>query len=233
MRFQDRREAGQKLAAALHGRVGPAAIVVALPRGGVPVGYEIARALHAPLDVLIARKLGAPGRGEFAIGALAQGGGFYLSPDAASVPGVTGEYLEQVIQRELAEIERRLSVYRGQRPPLNVFGRTAIVVDDGLATGATMRAAIRALRMQEPACLWMAVPVCALETAPDLRREVDDVTCLWGPARFDAVGEWYDDFSQTSDQEVIALLERTWREYQADAPLAAAGWGVDLPTPEG
>jgi putative phosphoribosyl transferase len=124
-----------------------------------------------------------------------------------------------------------LTVYRGQRPPLNVCGRTAIVVDDGLATGATMRAAIRALRMQEPACLWVAVPVCALETAQDLRREVDDVTCLWGPAQFEAVGEWYDDFSQTSDEEVIALLERTWRE--AEAPLSAAHWGMDLPTHEG
>ncbi|WP_245677769.1 phosphoribosyltransferase [Chondromyces crocatus] len=187
-------------------------MVVALPRGGVPVAYEIAKALGAPLDVLIARKLGAPRHPELGIGAVAQGGASYVNAEAIAMLGVRREYIEAVTRAELSEIDRRLQAYRGSRPPLDVHERTVIVVDDGLATGATMRAAIRSLRQQKPRSIVLAVPVCAAETASELRREVDEVVCGMIPVDFCAVGLWYRDFTQTTDEEVVRLLEGAERE---------------------
>jgi putative phosphoribosyl transferase len=221
MRFRDRAHAGQLLATRLVEFRTRAPIIVALPRGGVPVAYEVARALDAPLDVLIARKLGAPGHPELAIGAIAQGGGFYLNPELVARFAVTEAYLENVARSELAEIERRIAAYRGDRPPLSARAKTAIVVDDGLATGATMLAAVRSLRRQEPRALVVAVPVCARDTAATLRREVDHVVCTTAPKKFRAVGMWYDEFDQTSDDEVIGLLHCAERE-RAQEPKCRA-----------
>jgi putative phosphoribosyl transferase len=209
MRFRNRAHAGQELAARLTDFRAEAPIIVALPRGGVPVAHEVARALDAPLDVLIARKLGAPGHPELAIGAIAQGGGFYLNTELVARLGVTEAYLEQIARDELAEMDRRVAAYRGDRPPLNVHGATAIIVDDGLATGATMLAAVRSLRKQEPRSIVVAVPVCSPDTAASVRPEVDHVVCAISPREFRAVGIWYERFDQTSDDEVIELLQHT------------------------
>jgi putative phosphoribosyl transferase len=221
MRFEDRTDAGRQLAERLIHLRSERPIVVALPRGGVPVGYQIARALDAPLDVLIARKLGAPGQPELGIGAIAQGGALYLHREILQMLGVPRDYLERVAAAELAEIERRLRRYRGSRPPLDVHDRTAIVVDDGLATGVTMHAAVRALREQQPRRLVLAVPVGAPETVESFRDEVDEVVVLQTPAQFHAVGLWYRDFTQTTDEEVLELLARAERE-RAAQPSAAA-----------
>lgn len=210
--FQDRVDAGRRLAEKLVLFRERDPIVVALPRGGVPVAYEVARALGAPLDVLIARKLGAPGHPEFGIGAIAQGGAVHLDVEMARTVGVTQEYLEAVTRKELAEMDRRLRAYRGDRAPLDVAGRTVILVDDGLATGVTTRAAIRALRAQSPRAIVLAVPVCARETARLLRAEVDEVVCLEAPEHFLAVGRWYADFEQTTDKEVLSLLALAEKE---------------------
>ncbi|EYF01374.1 phosphoribosyltransferase [Chondromyces apiculatus] len=219
MRFQDRADAGRQLAARLAHLRPQNPLVVALPRGGVPVGCEIARALGAPLDVLIARKIGAPGHAELGIGAVAQGGAFYLNAETVAMLGVTREYIEGVARSEFAEIDRRLKAYRGDRPPLDVYGRVVILVDDGLATGATTRAAIRSLRKQVPKSLVLAVPVCAADTAADVRREVDDVVCTMIPASFQAVGLWYRDFTQTSDEEVVDLLTQMGRSQRGDVEV--------------
>lgn len=213
MRFKDRTDAGRQLATRLQHLRRSDTVVVALPRGGVPVGYEVACALDAPLDVLIARKLGAPGHPELGIGAVAQGGGFYLNPEAVAQLGVTSDYVDEVTRSELAEVDRRLTAYRGERAPLDVRARTVILVDDGLATGATTRAAVHSLRRQAPRTLVLAVPVCAADTAAELSREVDEVVCVFSPEEFHAVGLWYDDFRQTSDEEVIELLARASRDF--------------------
>jgi putative phosphoribosyl transferase len=210
--FKDRLDAGRELAVALHKYRDRAPIVVALPRGGVPVGYEVARALDAPLDVIIARKLGAPGHPELGIGAIAQGGALYLDADLIARLGVSGAYLKRVAQEELGELQRRLRLYRGDRLPLDVAGRTVLLVDDGLATGVTVRAAVRALRAQEPYEIVVAVPVCPAQTARALRAEVDDVVCAVTPDDLYAVGAWYLDFDQTPDEQVLALLARARRD---------------------
>ena len=210
--FEDRADAGRRLAERLAPLRDEAPIVLALPRGGVPVGVEISRSLGAPLDVFISRKLGAPGQPELGIGAVAQGGARVLNEDIVKQIGIPDEYIEAVTRRELREVERRLRLLRGDRPEPEVEGRTAILVDDGLATGVTARAAARALRERRPRRLVLAVPVCAPRTAGRLGPEVDDLICLHAPEDFYAVGLWYRDFEQVTDDEVVELLERARRE---------------------
>jgi predicted phosphoribosyltransferase len=209
--FRDRRDAGGQLALALEPYRGEGPVVFALPRGGVPVAYEVARALGAPLDVLVARKLGAPDQPEFGIGAVAPGGVRVLNEYAVGRLGIPAEYLDQITAQETAEVERRLHHFRGDRPETPVAGRTAILVDDGLATGVTARAAVEALRLRGPGRLVLAVPVCAAQTAGRLRPEVDDLVCLRCPPDLGAIGFWYADFDQTPDEEVVALLEEARR----------------------
>jgi predicted phosphoribosyltransferase len=206
--FHDRRDAGRQLATEL----GEYAerhdlVVLALPRGGVPVGFEVARALGAPLDVFVVRKLGLPGHEEFAMGAIASGGVRVDNPDVAPL-ALPQAAVDAVVARERAELARREALYRGDRAPLNLSGRTVILVDDGLATGASMRAAVAAVRMHAPARVIVAVPVAASETCAALRREADEVVCALTPAWFTAVGAWYADFTQTSDAEVHQLLSQ-------------------------
>ncbi len=205
-RFHDRRDAGRRLAPLLERFRNAHPLVLGLPRGGVPVAREIATALEAPLDLVVARKLGAPGHPEVGIGAVAPGARF-LDPDALRFFQVPPTYLEAVESAERGELERRERLYRGGRPAPSLTGRTVILVDDGLATGVTARAAIASARRQDPAAVIFAAPVCAPETAAELRREADAVVCLAEPPGFLAVGEWYEDFRQTTDAEVLACLE--------------------------
>lgn len=207
MRFADRLAAGRRLATALAAYRGQGDVVVlGLPRGGVPVAYEVARALGAPLDVFLVRKLGVPGHEELAMGAIASGGVRVLNEDVLEGLRIPPRVVEDVTDIEAAELERRERVYRGGRPPLDVRGRVVIVVDDGLATGSTMRAAVAALRRLEPARIVVAVPTGASETCAMLRDEADEVVCLTTPDPFHAVGLWYDDFRPTTDDQVRALL---------------------------
>ncbi len=210
--FEDRQDAGRRLAKRLAPYREERPVVFALPRGGVPVGYEIALALAAPLDVFVARKLGAPGQPEFGIGAVAPGGVRVLNEEVVRRLGIPEDYLERITQRETAEVERRLRHFRGDRPEPEVRGRTVILVDDGLATGVTARAAVKALRRLEPRRLVLAAPVCASQTAELLGPEVDELVCLEAPPDLGAIGFWYRDFSQTSDEEVVELLESARRE---------------------
>jgi len=213
MQFTDRFEAGRKLAGALHAYAGdPTVVVLALPRGGVPVAYEVARALHAPLDIFTVRKLGLPGHEELAMGALASGGVRVLNDEVVRAFAIPQEVIDAVAEEEQQELARREQAYRGNRPRPDVRGRTVILVDDGLATGSTMRAAAAALRQYRPARIVSAVPVAAPSTCSDLRKEVDDIVCLHTPEPFQAVGLWYDDFSQTSDDEIHELLARANEE---------------------
>jgi putative phosphoribosyl transferase len=207
--FHDRADAGRALARALSAYANrPDVIVLALPRGGVPVGFEVARALDAPLDVFLVRKLGVPGQEELAMGAIASGHVRVLNATVVRMLKISRETIDAVAAREQRELERREREYRDGRPPVPVAGRTVILVDDGLATGSSMRAAVQALRQKGPQEIVVAVPVAAAETCEALRREVDDVVCAWTPEPFDAVGLWYDDFSQNTDAEVRELLER-------------------------
>ncbi len=207
MAFLDRRDAGRELARELKRYAGdPSILVLALPRGGVPVAYEVARALQAPLDVFVVRKLGVPGHRELAMGAIASGGLRVLNPDVIDALGITPGMIEAVAAKELVELERQQRAYRGDAPFPELAGRTVIVVDDGLATGSTMRAAVRALRQSNPRRIIVAVPVAAQETARSLRQEAE-VVCPSTPPDFHAVSMWYEDFSQTSDEEVRNLLE--------------------------
>jgi predicted phosphoribosyltransferase len=208
-RFRDRADAGRRLAAALQRYAGrPDVLVLALPRGGVPVAYEVARALGVPLDVFVVRKLGLPGQPELAMGAIATGGVRVINPAVVESLGIPPHVIDAVAVREQTELERRERAYRGSRPAPDVTGRTVILVDDGLATGATMRAAIMALRSQDPSRVVVAVPTAASETCEDLRDEVDELVCAETPPMFDAVGQSYDDFSETSDEDVRELLGR-------------------------
>lgn len=213
-RFRDRAEAGQLLGRELARRFSAPedVIVLALPRGGVPVGHEVAQALGAPLDAFIVRKLGVPGHEELAMGAIASGGVRVLNRDVLSYVPLSDKAIDAVAEREQEELERRERSYRGSRPPLDVHGKTVIVVDDGLATGSTMRAAVMALRKMEPRSIIVAVPVAAVQTCEDFRREGIDIVCLRTPEPFQAVGLWYDDFSQTSDAEVHHLLAAVPRQ---------------------
>ena len=206
-RFHDRREAGRLLAQELQAYAGrPDVVVLALPRGGVPVAAEVAQALGAPLDVFLVRKLGVPGHEELAMGAVASGGLGVLNAEVVSGLHIPESVIRTVAAREQQELVRREELYRGNRPPRDVRGRTVILVDDGLATGATMLAAIRALRQQQPARIVVAVPTASSETCEALKREADEVVCSITPEPFVAVGQWYDDFSQTTDAEVRDLL---------------------------
>ena len=211
--FRDRTEAGQQLAAKLTAYVNrPDVLVLALPRGGVPVAFEVARALHAPLDVLVVRKLGVPGQEELAMGAIATGGVRILNYNVVQLLEIADEVINRVATQEQHEVERREQLYRGDRPPYEVHGRTIILVDDGIATGATMRAAVAALKQQQPACLIIAVPVAAASTCDAFAAEVDEFVCVIRPEVFYAVGFWYENFSQTSDEEVRDLLDQARHE---------------------
>src|SRR5919206_1270070 len=221
--FEDRRDAGRKLVGKLSRFGGERCVVFGLPRGGVPVAYEISRALRAPLDVFVSRKLGAPGQPEFGIGAVAAGGVRVLNTDVIRRLGIPDEYVERITAQEVGEVNRRLRFFRGERPEPEVGGRTVILVDDGLATGVTARAAIRALRRLEPHRLVLAAPVCAAQTAELLGSEVDELVCLEAPRDLGAIGFWYGDFSQTSDAEVIELLERARREREGRPVRVRAG----------
>ena len=215
--FATRREAGKKLARKLSSYANRLdVLVLALPRGGVPVAYEVACALHAPLDVFVVRKLGVPGHEELAMGAIASGGVRVLNEDVMRAMAIPLSVIDAIAGQEQKELERREHLYRGDRPQPNVRGRTVILVDDGLATGSTMRAAALALRKMQPAKLIVAVPVGAPETCDEFRAEVDEVVCAATPVPFIAVGAWYADFSQTSDAEVRELLHRV-AAYECDS----------------
>jgi len=207
MYFRDRHDAGRQLAALLTAYAGRKDVfVLALPRGGVPVGFEVARALNAPLDAFLVRKLGVPGHEELAMGALASSGVRVLNRDTIDQLGIPPSVIEHVTAIEQGELQRQEGLYRADRPPPDVKDHTVILVDDGLATGSTMRAAAAALRPQQPTRIVVAVPTAAPQTADELRREVDEVVCVITPQPFYAVGLWYHDFSETSDEEVSSLL---------------------------
>lgn len=205
--FRDRRDAGRKLAQKLidYARRDDV-IVLALPRGGVPVAYEVAKALNLPMDIFIVRKLGLPGHEEVAIGAIASGGIRVLNNDIVRYFKIPEPLIDAVARRELEELERRASAYRGNRPSPDLQGRTVILIDDGLATGASMRAAVAGLRTQSPAQIVVAVPTAAAETCEALEPEVDKLICATTPEPFHGVSRWYEDFSQTTDEEVKTLL---------------------------
>jgi predicted phosphoribosyltransferase len=207
VRFRDRAEAGRALARALAQYAGRDDVVVlALPRGGVPVGYEVAKGLGAPLDVFLVRKLGVPGHEELAMGAIASGGVLVLDEGVLRWLGISEHQLQKTLARELEELRRREAAYRDARPLPDLKGKTVILVDDGLATGASMQAAARSVRRHEPARIVIAVPVASRTTCDKFREEVDEVVCAVAPAPFHAVGDWYEDFSQTTDDEVRELL---------------------------
>ena len=206
-RFRDRHEAGKVLAGYLNAYAHRQdVIVLALPRGGVPVGFEIASALHAPLDVFVIRKLGVPWHQELAMGAIASGGVRVINDEVVHMLRVPQPAIDQVVQDEQRELERRERLYRDDQPFPDVSGKAAILVDDGLATGSSMRAAVRALRQHHPARIVIATPVGAPDTCASFRQEVDEVVCAMTPEFFQAVGLWYERFDQTSDQEVRDLL---------------------------
>jgi putative phosphoribosyl transferase len=217
-RFRDRADAGKQLAEKLskysaRGDV----IVLALPRGGVPVAYEVAKALNAPLDVFLVRKIGLPSHEEFAMGAIASGGTVLINDEVTRTYGVSQQHVDAAIARERSELERREREYRGPRKLPDLRGRTVILVDDGLATGASMRAAAAAVRALGPARIVVAVPIAPAETCEVLREEADEVVCALTPEPFYAVGLWYQDFAQMTDSEVTELLERGRRELPATA----------------
>lgn len=217
MIYSDRSEAGKVLASKLlRYKDRPDVLVLALPRGGVPVAYEVAKALNAPLDIFLVRKLGVPGHEELAMGAIATGGVRVLNDDTVEYLEIPDSVIDSITAKELQELTRRELAYRGNRPEPDVKGTTVILVDDGLATGSTIRAAAQALRQQAPKKIVVAVPVSARQTCDEYRIGVDEIVCAVTPEPFLGVGRWYDDFSQTSDEEVHELLARardaeTWR----------------------
>jgi putative phosphoribosyl transferase len=217
MIFEDRVDAGRRLAKALEEYRGRDLVILGVPRGGVVVADEVARALNAPLDIVVARKIPAPGNPELAIGAVAADGSDMIDPMARHYPGVTPEYLEGAKAEQIAEIQRRLQVYRGGRPAPDVAGKTVIVVDDGIATGSTVMASLRSLRNRGAAELILAVPVGPPSSVERLRGEADRVVVLETPEPFFAVGQWYQRFDQVTDEEVVEILGR------AGAPATAPG----------
>jgi putative phosphoribosyl transferase len=211
--FENRTDAGRQLARKLaQYRGNPSVVVLALPRGGVPVAFEVAEALEAPLDVFLVRKLGLPGHEELALGAIASGGVRVLNQDVLRMSGIDEQGIDALAEREQQELERRERAYREGRGPVKIEGHIAILIDDGLATGATMMAAARAVRKLRPRKLIVAVPVSAPETCNYFRREVDEIVCAETPRPFRAVGLWYRDFTQTTDDEVRDLLARAARD---------------------
>lgn len=221
VRFRDRRDAGHRLALALEGFRGPGVVVLGLPRGGVIVAAEVAERLGAPLDVLVVRKLGAPSQPELGIGAIAEGGVVTLNQELIDLLGVTDPMLDRLRAGETAELERRVQAYRGHRPAIDLTNKTVLIVDDGLATGFTARAAVRAARARGATRVILAVPVGAPETVAELRREADEVICLATPRWFGAVGQWYDDFRQTTDEEVVEILDRATRQGQEEVLIGS------------
>ncbi len=211
--FKNRREAGKVLARELCAYAGRADVAVfALPRGGVPVAYEVALALNAPLDIFLVRKLGLPGQEELAIGAIASGGVRVLNEDIIRALGLPEKLIDLVTQQEIEELQRRAETYRGGRPALEAHDKTVILIDDGLATGASMRAAVVGVRTQNPARIVVAVPTAAAESCDALELEVDEIVCSMTPEPFLGVGRWYEDFSQVTDEEVRELLEEAARQ---------------------
>jgi predicted phosphoribosyltransferase len=229
MLFQDRREAGRVLAERLQPYANrPDVMVLALPRGGVPVAFEVAEALHAPLDVFLVRKLGLPGQEELAMGAIATGGVLVLNEELVEALGIPEGVIREVAREEERELERREQVFRDDRPLPNVHGKTVILIDDGLATGSTMRAAVAALRQLGPRRIVVAVPVAAAETCDEFRGLVDDIVCAETPEPFYGVGRWYEDFTQTSDEEVRELLARASGEHAVGAQAGTSRDGAPL-----
>jgi putative phosphoribosyl transferase len=218
--FKDRTDAGRKLAAALADRpvFGQDPLVLALPRGGVPVAFEVAKLLNVPLDIFLVRKLGVPNREEYAMGAIASGGIRVVNEEVVRMLRIPDAVVEEVARREQNELERREKAYRGDRPKPELSGRTVILVDDGLATGATMRAAVRAARAEHPLRIVVAVPTASPETCASLGDLADEIVCLDTPSPYTAVGAWYEDFSQTTDEEVIDLLQRAENTIAEHAP---------------
>ena len=220
--FRDRREAGRRLATLLESYAGKTGVIVlGLPRGGIPVAYEVAHALGAPLDVFTVRKLGAPGHEEVAIGAIATGGVCVLNEEYIAQLEIPPGFVREIRGVEERELERRERLFRGDRPPLDVHGSTVIVVDDGLATGATMRAAVAALRAQYPASIVVAVPVASVQACTLVRRIADACVCAAAPPYFPGVGAFYADFTQTEDGEVRRLLDDAQRHLPEDARASA------------
>jgi putative phosphoribosyl transferase len=212
--FRDRTEAGKLLAKQLTSYTNqPDVLVLALPRGGVPVAFEVARALHAPLDVIVVRKLGVPGQEELAMGAIATGGVRILNIDVVQFLNIPNELIDKIAANEQLELERRERLYRGDHPAYSAYEHTVILVDDGIATGATMHAAVAALKQRQPARILIAVPTAAPSTCDEFADEVDELVCVIQPEPFIAVGYWYRHFSQTSDEEVRRLLEQANHEF--------------------
>jgi predicted phosphoribosyltransferase len=220
--FRDRRHAGRVLAQRLEGFArSPELLVLALPRGGVPVGYEVAKALSAQLDVFLVRKLGVPGHEEFAMGAIAGGGVRLVNEEVVKALGIDEALLAAVIRKEERELARRERLYRGTGARASAAGRAVLLVDDGLATGSTMQVAVTALRQQHPESISVAVPLAAREACEALRGKVDGIVCAETPEPMQAVGLWYEDFEQTSDEEVCELLQRSAEEAAARALRAS------------
>lgn len=217
MRFRDRKDAGVRLGKALAGRPLERPIVIGLPRGGVPVAAEVAAALGAPLDVWVVRKLGVPIQPELGMGAIAEGPSLVLDRDMVEAAEVTDEEVMAVVRREADEVRRRVQLFRGGRPAPEVRGRTVVLVDDGIATGGTARAAVRGLRKRGATRIVLAVPVGAPDTLATLRQEADDVVCLHAPEDLMAIGIWYERFEQVANEEVVAILERARAEGSAVA----------------
>jgi putative phosphoribosyl transferase len=221
LRFDDRRDAGRQLAREIPSRALERPIVIALPRGGVEVGYEVARALDAPLDVWVVRKIGVPWQPELGVGAVAEGGYTYIAQGMLAALGLSEGDLAETIDRKRREVDARVRIYRGGRARPNLAGRNVLVVDDGIATGGTVRAAVASIRDQHPSCIVLAVPVAAYETLQELKPEVDDVVCLLSPTAMHAIGLWYRDFEQVTNEEVVQLLERR-RQERASSPATDA-----------
>ncbi len=219
MRFKDRSEAGKVLAKELGRYANRSDVhVLALPRGGVPVAYEVAKKIKAPLDIFLVRKLGVPGHEEFAMGAMASGGVIFLNHDVIEQLRISDDAIDEVIARERRELDRREEVYRKNMGPIEVAGQTVILIDDGLATGSTMRAAIEAMRHHDAGSVIVAVPVASPSTCSEMKDLADEVICAMQPEAFSAVGEWYEDFSQTTDEEVQELLQRVAENVRTTAP---------------
>lgn len=212
--FRDRSDAGRALAAELHSYRADRPVVLALPRGGVPVGYEIARTLHVPLDVWVVRKVGVPWHPELGVGAVAEGGYVYLNQDILDHVSLSRDDVAEVVRAKQREVEERVRLFRGNRPAPVLRDRAVILVDDGIATGGTVRAAVRSIRAQDPKAIILAVPVASPDTIEALASDVERVVCLQAPENLYAIGLWYRDFTQVSDDEVVRLLERARRELE-------------------
>jgi putative phosphoribosyl transferase len=223
--FKNRKDAGRRLAARLLKYKDEHPVVLALPRGGVPVAYEVAMALNAPLDVVVVRKLGAPGQPELGIGAVVDGDHpqSVLNEEVVRLLGVSDDYVNREVARELREIRRRQESYRSGRSPEGIEGRTAIVIDDGIATGGSVRAALRGVRRSNPRRLILAVPVAPPETVESLQPEVDELVCLSMPVFFHAVGQFYEDFRQTTDEEVVELLKAAYEQLASAEEQTSSG----------